>query len=169
MRIWRNCANTKDYHQQSEFVVNKLREKSYHDNTLLPIQASVGSMDRQSLLVDKPKRSNRFKDNVTFLTDFSRDYKMMEHIIRKYWPILLRDKTLASFLSKHPTFIYWKAPSLRNRISPNVHNPPKKLRTFLDTTGFYHCKRCKACRTTRIYSRKVNTFRSNSTGKEYQN
>lgn len=54
-------------------------------------------------------------------------------------------------------FIYQKTPSLRIIISPNVHNPPKKLHTFFDTTGFYRCKRCKACKTMNICSRKVNT------------
>lgn len=165
MHIPWNCTNLNDYVQQSELVVNRFKEKGNHNDLLVPIQAQVTNMDRQCLLRDKLKKSNNHMNKIAFLTNFNRDYRSLEHIVRRYWPILLRDKALAGFLPKQPTFIYRRAPTLRYKISPNIYNPPKKLRTFLDTTGFYYCKWCKACRTTTFKNRK--TFQSHSTGKQF--
>lgn len=128
-------------------------------------QTQVLNMDRQCLLEDKLKRSSEIRNNVAFLTDFNRDYKSFEQIVRRYWPILLREKTLAGFLPKRPTFIYCRVPILRNRISPNVYNTPKKICTFLDTMGFYHCKNC---RTTKGKNKKIETMKSFSTVKQFK-
>lgn len=71
-------------------------------------------------------------------------------------------------LHNRPRFIYRCAPNLRNRLAPNVLNPPKKVGTFLDVTGFYYCKKGKACKLMRNNARKVLNFTSFSTGSEYK-
>lgn len=48
-------------------------------------------MDRATLLMDKPKEQN--KEQIPFLTNLNRDYKALECIVKKHWPILLREKT----------------------------------------------------------------------------
>lgn len=105
---------------------------------------------RQGLLADKPKKPNTNRNNMSFLTEFNRNYRSLEKNVRKHFPILLRDKTLVDFLPKQPTFVYRRAPILRNEISLNVYNPPKRISTLLDSSIFFHCKRCKACRMTKI-------------------
>lgn len=47
-------------------------------------------------------------------------------------------------------------------------NPPRKAGTFLDLTGFFYCKKCKACKLTRNNASKVVNFTSFSTGSEYK-
>ena len=59
---------------------------------------------------------------------------------------------------------------LRNMIAPNVPDPPKKLVTFLDGSGFHYCTRCKACKTTRQAGarKKLTQFKSNVTGETFK-
>lgn len=87
--------------------------------------------------------------NALFLSGFHRQYRTVEGIFKKFWPILLKDKDLQSSLPKKPKFIYRRAPTLRNRLAPNVPDPPRKPSTFLDGSGFYYCTRCNACKITR--------------------
>lgn len=142
MRVCCNCAKIEDYVEQSELLINRFKEKGYRATTLMPVQTQVLNMNRQELLIDKPKKSNLNRNNMVFLTEFNRDdrsliYRSLEKIVRKLQPILLRDKTLVDLLTKQPTFIYHRAPILRNRISPNIYNPPKRVSTFLDSTVFF--------------------------------
>lgn len=95
----------------------------------------------------------KYWNNMAFLTGFNRDYRTD---FRKHWPIdLLRNKTLASLLPKQPTFIYRRAPIVRSKMSPNIYKPLKKISTFLDSTVFFHCERCKACRKAKITKKKI--------------
>lgn len=116
--------------------------------------------------MDKPKK-NRTSEQMAFLTNFYSDYKALECIVRKHWPILLRDKTLVNLIPKRSQFIYRRAPNLRNKLAPNIHDSPKKKITFLDQTGFFYCRRCKACKTTRKNIRKIDQFKFFRTGREY--
>lgn len=73
-------------------------------------------MKQEELLKQNPKKTD--KKEMAFITGFNLQYKSVEKGIKKYWPILLRDKT--------HFFIYKKAPGLKNLIAKNVINPPKK-------------------------------------------
>lgn len=59
MRICQNCESLGDYLQQSDIVVNKFKEKGYHDQSLVPIQKQVMEMDRKKLLEDKQKKKRQ--------------------------------------------------------------------------------------------------------------
>lgn len=98
--IWirRNCDH------QSEIGVNKFKEKGYRDQDLRSIQLQTMEMDRSLLLEEKPKNKSEL-DFIAFLTNFSRDYKSLEKIVLKLWPLLLRDKTLFKLFPNHPRFI----------------------------------------------------------------
>lgn len=48
-----------------------------------------------------------------------------------------------------------------------LSGPPKKPPTFLDRTGFYKCRRCKACKTVRDKTKTATSFPSVVTGGEY--
>lgn len=122
-------------------------------------------MDKDSLLNNSNKRS--FKGDLAFIIGFHWQYKEVESIFRKNWPILLKDKDLKQILPKKPKFIYRKAPGLRNKIAPNISDPPKKPSTFLDREGFYYCTRCRACKTTKSI-RKMAGFYSMVTKHEHK-
>lgn len=70
--------------------------------------------------------------DMAFITGFNVQYRSEENFIKKLWPILLKDDTLRSILPKDPSFIYRRAPGLRNKIAKNVVDPPSRNITFLD-------------------------------------
>ena len=120
------------------------------------------------MLVPKPKKE--FKNEVPFISGFPRQYRQVEAVFKRHWHILMKDKDLAKSISDVPKFIYKRAPGLRNKIAPNVPDPPKKLVTFLDGSGFHYCTRCEACKTTRKSgaSKKLTQFKSNATGESFK-
>lgn len=60
------------------------------------------------------------KENFSILTNFNRNYKQIDAIVCKHWPILQKDKTLNSILPTKPLFIYHKVQNLRHNLAPNV-------------------------------------------------
>lgn len=98
MCIHRNCAKIEDYAEQSELLINRFKEKGYRDTLLVLVQTHVLNKSGQDLLTDKSKKSNLNRNNMAFLTEFSRDYRSLEKIVRKHWPILLSGKTLVDLL-----------------------------------------------------------------------
>lgn len=89
------------------------------------------AIDRASLLTTKNK--NVFpRGDLAFVSGFHRQLRQVEHILKKRWLILLKDRDLKDTLPQKPKFIYRRAPGLRNMIASNVPDPPKKLGTFLE-------------------------------------
>lgn len=58
--------------------------------------------------------------DITFITGFNKQYKHLENIFKKYWPILQKHPTLKEILPNRPKFIYRKAPGLRTKLVKNV-------------------------------------------------
>ena len=168
MRIKRNCTTEEDYQIQAEKLTAKFREKGYTEKTLKNVKQEVSQIERQSLLQTKCKNDERRE--VALIAGYNKQYKQVEKIYKKHWPILLKDQDLRKCISEVPKFIYRKAPGLRNQVARNVPDPPKKTLTFLDIPGFHNCTRCKACKTTRKpgASRKRTQFKSHVTGENFQ-
>lgn len=82
----------------------RFREKGYNLKELECCKNKVSVMDRDSLLTNAKPR--KYKGELTFITGFHRQYKEVENIFKKHWPILLKDKDLGPLLPIKPTFIY---------------------------------------------------------------
>lgn len=52
------------------------------------------------------------------------------------------------------------------KLAPNVVDPPKKI--FLDQVGFYSCRRCVMCKTSRHRVRKTTYFTSHAQGESHK-
>lgn len=89
-------------------------------------------MNRNTILVKKARTKESPMD-VAFITGFNRQYQSVEHIVRKYWPILKSDKTLSNILPKKTRFIYKRAPTLRNCLVHNIIDPTKKFKIVFRT------------------------------------
>lgn len=108
---------------------SRFLEKGYPIHTLEKLVSQVSTMDRQSMLAGKTKKES--KGDSAFISGFHHQYKEVETIFKKYWPILLKDKDLQSSLPNKPKFIYRRAPGFRNRIACNVPDPPRKPFTWV--------------------------------------
>lgn len=134
------------------------------------LKEKVKKMDRNTLIEGKPvgniKKKNKNMD-MAFLTGYNRQYKITESIIKKHWPILQSDKTLNSILPRKPSFIYRKAPPLRNKLVHNALDPPKQIKIIKNLKVFFKCGKCLPCKSSKKTNRKITTFRSANIGKEY--
>lgn len=124
-------------------------------------------MDRNILL----NHSNNIKNEqmeITFIAGFNNQYKDVERIIKKYWPIFQEDQVLSKILPGKPKFVYRKPPTLRNYLVHNVTDPPKQVKIFPDMKGFYKCRRCLPCRVSKPQPGKKEVFKFTVDQKQYQ-
>ena len=166
IRIKRNCNSSDDYQRQTNILIDRFVEKGYERNRLEKTRSEVNSMNRNEMLKDKERKPPETND-VTFVTGFSADYRAVEKIITKHWPIIRGDADLNKILPAKPKFIYRRARRIRDTLVKNVPDPPKKMTTFFDQKGFYRCGKCKPCRITKG-PRKVSHFTSHANKKEFK-
>lgn len=108
----------------------------YQQITICKQVQQIANMNKATLIQDKTMRNDRKALSGAIILDYNRQNKKIEHIIRKHWPILLKDGELHKILSQRPQFIYKQAPNLRDRLVTNVIDPPKtNIPTFLDHKG----------------------------------
>lgn len=148
-------------------MIERFVDKGYNRQELVATRERVGNMDRETILQNRNRERN-YKDGVLFITGFNKQYKELEDIIKKNWPIISSDPQLSKILPLKPTFIYRRAKRIRDQIVKNVPDPPKRISTFLDQKGFYRCGRCKPCRLTNKAERKITGFKSNATKQIYK-
>lgn len=90
MRVYRNCSNVNDYDTQENTIINKFVEKEYKKRDLLAMKEKVKKMNRNLKTEDVPKNLKKKKKHidVALLTGYNIQYKALENIIKKHWPIL---------------------------------------------------------------------------------
>lgn len=135
IRVKRNCHDKKDYLSQSDKLIERFNEKGFKRKDLTKTWDEIGKRERNEFLTQKQKKEQQV--DMAFITGYHTQYKSVEKIVRKYWPILLKNPILSKTLPKRPLFMYRKAPGIRNRIAKNVLDPPKRPTTFLERKGFF--------------------------------
>lgn len=137
--------------------------------SLVETLEEVKALNRVDLLEDKAKRPpNMGTSFVPFITTYSVQHSGIRRLITKHWHILNNDPVLNSVLPARPQVVYKGAPSLRNRLAPNILNPPSKKKGFFEhLTGFYQCRRCRVCSINGCTNRLTLSFASTSTSCQY--
>lgn len=169
IRIRRNCSKPEHFERQSRILIERFLEKGYDKRSLEKTKEEVMRMNRDEMLKDKKRNENKKDENdAAFLTNFNRHYREVEKIINKHWKILKTDKILKTFLPAKPKFIYRRAPSMRTRLVKAVLDPPKQIKVAPNLKGFFKCKSCLTCRTSKRGENKTTTITSHSTGQEFK-
>lgn len=167
IRIKHNCDLMVDYQEQTGILIERFVDKGYERKELEHIRKQIGCLDRNGLLQGKD-RSNTTKDKVPFITVFNSQYRTLERIVKKNWPIICNDPHLNKILPSKPTFIYRRAKRIRDMIVKNVPDPAKRMTTFFNHKGFYRCGKCKPCRLTNKIDRKIREFQSHAAKQEFK-
>lgn len=134
-------------------LTGRFLEKGYAIDSLVPVLNAIQGMNRESLLQEKLLQSNEFQNSgVPFVTTYSLQHRSIKQIISRHWHIINNDRILKG------------ASSLRNRVAPNLFDPPTRKFTFFDQrTGFYQCRRCRVCSLSSSTHRRSIKFESTST------
>lgn len=143
-------------------------EKGYDISQINNEIRQVALVDRASLLTVKTKGPTESKHKWSFLTNFSTQHKQIKEIIRRHWRILKNDPVLGPLLPERAATIFRGAPSIKGLIAPNVTDPPGITSFFHNMKGFYPCQKCTVCKWNACKARRMETFNSTITGKEYR-
>lgn len=133
------------------------------------LKDKVKQMDKSLMIEGKPdnKKKKKKHTDMAFLTGFNIHHKALKSVIKRHWPILQSDKILKTIIPPRPSFIYRKAPRLRNRLVDNALDPPKQIKIFKHLKGFFKCGKCLRCRVSNKTSRKKTHFTSLANRTEY--
>ena len=156
-----------DFVTQAESLKVKFVEKGYSPAKVDEDIDPVFKTDRNSLIVEKPKRppDDRFK--WAFTTQYSVQHKRIKSILNQHWNVLKSDSLLGPVLPDRPGVVFRGAMALRNKLAPNVSDPPTKPSFFPEMIGFHACRRCNVCLLNVFTSRRIDSFTSTVTSTIY--
>lgn len=117
---------------QADILTKRLKKKGYASDSLKNTLEGIKVMDRGDLLRDKPPCKDKVS-MVPFITIYSVQHTSIRNLIMKHWHILNNDPLLPTVLLDRPQVIYRGGSSLKDRLAPNVINPPAIRRGFLRT------------------------------------
>lgn len=166
IRMRRNCTRVDDFDTQTRMLRNRLCDKGYDLTTLNNKIEEVRMLDRDSLLVDRPRMAERDPGNLIcpFSTRYSQQHFSVKKLIRKHWHMVKNDPVLGTVLPDKPCLIFRGAPPIKQLVAPTVCNPPiYKPMFFQNLIGFYRCNNCAVCSINAIKSRKTTEFTSRKT------
>lgn len=140
--------------------------RGYNLKDLKRTKETIRGMDREHLFKEKVNKRRDY--SMPFMTGYTRQYKQFEKIMREHWPLKLKDRELKSIPPDKPQFIYTKPCTLWLKLAHNSINPPRKVFTILDHTGFFSCGKCVICKTSMFRRRKTTHFESYSQERSFE-
>ena len=169
LRLRRNCSDPLEFSKQAKVLTDRFLEKGYDKRSLDETLETVSSIPRVDLLIERPRgERDQFQGGAPFITSYSIQHGSVKQLINKHWHLVKNDPVLKELLPERSRVIFKGAPSLRNRIAPNILNPPCSVPNFLEQlTGFYQCRRCRVCSNNSCRIRRTTMFESTATGKEH--
>lgn len=168
IRLKRNCSNHAEFLAQADILMKRFLEKGYVETSLRNTLDEVAEIDRCTLLeIKKPHRER--VPTIPFITTYSSQHNSIAKLLKKHWHVLKNDHVLGPILPAKPQVIYRGAPSLKNRVAPNVLDPPLTKKGFFEyMIGFYQCRRCRVCSLSGCAHRRTHNFISTSTQMEFE-
>lgn len=103
MRIRRNCSNITDFEEQTNNLIKRFVDKGYKKRDLLTLKEQIKNMDRNKLMEGTQNTHKRDKNKslgLAFLTGYNTQYRSIESVVKKHWPILQSDQVLKTVLPK---------------------------------------------------------------------
>ncbi|OCT70275.1 hypothetical protein XELAEV_18037196mg [Xenopus laevis] len=175
-RIRRNCSKNIDYEKESVILTEQFKEKGYEDTVIKHAKILCDKKNRNEMLENKNKKEKKrtTPDNnfIQFITTYNNSNKELETIIQRHWHILLKDKDLQEHLSTNPRIIYKKPRTIKQMLVPSClpltiqKQQSDPFNTGI-SNGFFACRTCKGCKTSKVNERNVTIFKSNITNAEF--
>lgn len=107
MRLKRNCTRVDDSNIQANILTNRFIEKCYSVDVFSQTLSEVQELDRDQLLVEKPKMTNKETNfSWSFITGYSYQHYMIKKLLNKHWHILKKYHILGSTLPDRPQVVF---------------------------------------------------------------
>lgn len=127
IRMRRNCTDVSDYRTQAGIILSRLEEKGYDKDSLVRVMEQVETMDRATLLNEAPREDNK-GPTLPFITTFSTHIKLRTFYADPGICWEMTELSKLSYLIKQ--IVFRGVSSLRDRIAPNVVDPPTQKVSF---------------------------------------
>lgn len=103
----------------------KFIQKGYDVQLVNKQLEEVKNMERKDWLKTKEKVVRKEGEEYRMVLSYNIQKNRIENTFKKHWNVLLRDKVLGGVLPQCPSFVYKKAPNLRDILAPGVLDPPQ--------------------------------------------
>ena len=157
LRLKRICSSQSDYEKEKDNMYKNFIERGYPRKWL---DSALTKLENENQ-VPKIKK----KHSCACITTYNPQSNDLRSIIEKHWHVLSADPECAKLFTEPPLFSHYRSQSIRDyMVKADCYTPPQQHSGRLDgVTGFYPCLHCVACKS----SKKMNTFKSAVTNKEY--
>lgn len=161
LRLKRNCTQQSAFLAQAQVLTQRFVDKGYALESLTNTLDQVKCVDRTNLLKENTGGRENDTFHNPFITNFSCQHSSVKHIVKKHWHILKNGRVLKSILPDKPQVVFRGAPSLKDKLAPNILNPPSIRPTFFsELTGYYQCRKCQVCSLNGCKTRRTTSFSS---------
>ena len=169
LRIKRICSTQNGFEKHSSNLLQQLKKKGYHHDTLKEQIEKARVQERTLLLNKNPKK---VKQSIPISITYNRTLPKIKSIVDKHWHVLQVNPELKERFQSSPTIGFRKNENLKQIIGSNTTEHNKKL--IRSTTSFkshqtnrvfkiFHNINCK--RTFLIYLLECNTCNIQYVGK----
>ncbi|XP_041445717.1 uncharacterized protein LOC121402912 [Xenopus laevis] len=146
LRARRIASKEEGYDKAARTLKGRFMEKGYAPYGLDKLIEEVKEIPREELL--KAKESRVRQERIPFVSQFGKQSREIESIIKKYWPILSTDKALSNICKQAPMFCYKRGKSIKDKLCKAELETKCRMQTIFHSTpqvGTFPCLNCVCC------------------------
>ncbi|KAM4044171.1 uncharacterized protein ACNLHF_008225 isoform 1-T2 [Anomaloglossus baeobatrachus] len=145
LRARRVCSDNVLFEGQAADLRRRFKSRHYSDRSIESGYERARHTPRDNLLKPSVRRSDQ---KVRFITAYHSQWREMNEVVARYWPILMSDGDLAKAISAWPSVTPRRSKTIKDMIVKSHYVPPPS--TFLRLTrgpkwGSFACGDCGAC------------------------
>ncbi|CAJ0921856.1 unnamed protein product [Ranitomeya imitator] len=148
LRARRICSNDVTFKEQANALTARFKDRGYSNRSIKKGYKKAKDASRLSLLQPHNNDKTAAEPIVRFISTYNGKWFQMREALKKYWPILLTDRTLAKCLPQDPAITYRRSPNLKDQLVHSYYRGPQIEKSFTSRGpkwGFYPCGECIAC------------------------
>lgn len=108
------CDSEKDFKRNAQDINQRFKKIGYNHKTIYTAYDKAKCLTREQLLVQKQKQQQQCSDQVSFVTQYSRQANRIKQIIKRNWDILESDSSLREALPDASAIRFRRAPTLND-------------------------------------------------------
>ncbi|OCT57287.1 hypothetical protein XELAEV_18003724mg [Xenopus laevis] len=150
LRLRRNCSTLGEFKIKADEMRDRFKERGYNSRSIQRAYTRAETTDRDILLTPQNKTHKKeFGQRISFITQYSRQYKKIVKTVKKFLPILYADRDFCKALDPGIGCVARRAYTLGDSLSPSLFKEKNSSKQdFLRHSGcfkFGH-NRCVTCK-----------------------
>ncbi|XP_041424973.1 uncharacterized protein LOC121395471 [Xenopus laevis] len=143
MRAKKIASSNTGYKMACKELTERFVQRGYPKGQLRAVENEVQKIERGDLL--KPRKREVDSERITFVSKYDKRSKMVEKIVKQYWPILQTDTISGLAFKKPPRFAYKKGKSISDTLCSIEKMDSKYNPMVSKKVGTFPCLGCNCC------------------------